>query len=172
MHWVRPFPERGQGQDTGATSAAPAIWRWGDTEVIMVPVLHRQAGAYQLRLLAFSTSGGLMFDQKIKPPMPGVGIFTDRRGGAPVVIIADNYQNIVGYSFSPTQGFQETFRKHLTRDQLRMSSPALLRDGHSVIRKHGSTQAWVLFGGPSPANWTEVSVPLTGSTPKNNASDS
>ncbi|MCA9457959.1 MAG: PQQ-like beta-propeller repeat protein [Nitrospira sp.] len=210
MLWVRPFPERSQG--AGATSAAPNIWRSGDTEVIIVPVLYNQQGAYQLTLVAFSTNGGLLFEQKVtgwapqvtgsgswgdafcaiyplcfnqqfglnptvlapntnqlpagvEPPMPSVGIYTGASGGAPLVVVADNYQNIVGYSFSPTQGFQEIFRKHLTKDWMRMSSPTLMRDGHSVVRGNGSKQAWVLFGGPNVVNWTEVSTALTGAIP-------
>lgn len=208
MLWVRPFPER-RGMGTGATSAAPNIWRSGSTEVIIVPVLYSQLGVFEFFLEAFSTTGALLFEQKVtswvptttggasvgdvlcainpfpgsclpetvltpgpnqlpsgvEPPMPSVGIFTGSGSGAPLVVVSDNYQNIVGYSFSPTQGFQETFRKHLTNDWLKMSSPAVLRDGHSVIRGNGSKQAWALFGGPNSVNWTEVPTPLTGATP-------
>lgn len=201
MLWVRPFPERSRG--AGATSASPNIWRWGGTEVIIVPVLY-QMGGYQLTLVAFSTDGAPLFEQKVTgwadtitasgagwgdfglnaifglketvlapepnqlpyealPPMPSVGIFAGTGGGPPVIVVADNYQNLVGYNFSPIQGFQEIFRKHLTRDSIRMSSPALLRDGHSVIHGNWLKQAWTLFGGPNSVNWTEVPVPLTGS---------
>lgn len=209
MHWVRAFPETSRG--AGTTSAAPNIWRSGDTEVIIVPVLHN-LGGYTLTLVAFSTTGAVLFEQKvtgwaaqitgsaswgealcaynplcfnqffglhpavlapgqeklplgIEPPMPSVGIFSETGAGPPIVVVADNYQNIVGYRFSPTQGFQEIFRKHLTKNWLRMSSPAIMRDGHSVLRGNGSKQAWVLFGGPNAVIWTEVSTPLTGATP-------
>jgi hypothetical protein len=206
------FPEHAQ-QGTGATSAAPVIWRSGADEVVMIPALYRLLGGYELRLLAFSTQGGLLFDQKVtgrgfdavtgdtdwgdafcsivpvclnkmfglektvllpnenqldpavEPPMPGVGIFYSGRGSMPVVVVADNYQYIVGYNFSPMQGFREIFRKHLTTDQIRMSSPVLLRDGHSAIRGHWQQQAWVLFGGPATVNWTEAVIPPSGSTP-------
>ena len=90
---------------------------------------------------------------------PAVAMFA--RGGEPVVVVADHYQNIVGYVFSPATGFQETFRKHLTNDArgIGMSSPVALRDGHSVLRGWGPGQEWLLFGGPHPINWSEVVLP-------------
>ena len=210
MQVVAPFPEHG-GQGSGA-AAAPVLWRSGGEEVVMVPVLYRLLGGYELRLLAFSTFGGVLFDQKVtgygfgpitssvdwgdafcsiypfcvnkifgldetipnpepnqlprgvEPPMPGVGI-SPNPGGAPIVVVADNYENLVGYTFSPAQGFAEIFRKHLTRDEIRMSPPVLLADGHSVIRGSWNDQAWALFGGPHPQNWTEVKIPASGTTP-------
>lgn len=209
LPWLREFPTGSQGGP--ATTAPPTIWRLGETEVVMVPAIYRHLGSYNLHLLAFSTAGDVMFDQKVtawtyavtgsadwgeafcriwplcinklfgleetepvpdanqlprdlEPPMPGVGLF--QSGGAlPTVVVADHHQNLVGYRFSPTEGFRETFRKHLTRDRLSMSPPVLLRDGHSMIRGNGTSQAWLLFGGPNAVNWTEVAVPLSGSTP-------
>jgi len=207
--WVASLPEGGGG--TGTTSAAPNIWRSGTTEVIMIPALYRRSSTYELHVVAMSTAGGVMFDQKVtewrvrevtgttdwgdalckiypfcfdkmfgikptvlipsgdklerdvEPPMPSVGIFGSGAGN-PVVVVADNYQFIVGFTFSPAEGFQELFRKHLTNDWISMSAPVLV-DGHSAIRGNGGSQAWVLFGGPHPVNWTEVSLPLSGSTP-------
>jgi hypothetical protein len=101
-----------------------------------------------------------------KPPMPSVAISKSGRGGRPTVVVADNYEYIVGYSFSPAEGFQEIYRKHLTIGQIDMTSPALLRDGHAVIGANSSDQNWLMFGAPSHvANWTEIVVPHTGATP-------
>jgi hypothetical protein len=84
-------------------------------------------------------------------------------GGDPVVVVADGYQNVVGYSFAPSTGFQEIFRKHFTNDErgIRMSSPVMLRDGHSVLggwnkKAHHLHQAWLLFAGPHSIDWPEV----------------
>jgi outer membrane protein assembly factor BamB len=203
--WSTDFPDKGMG--TGLTSASPNIWRGGGTEVVMVPVFYTTVGDYELHLLAFSTSGPLMFDQKVTawshgdvtseadtgswdafcnfipvcmnkllgldpvkevsigdPPMPSVAVASSG-GGPPIVVVADNYQYLVGYSFSPASGFKEVFRRHLNTGSVRMSSPAMLRDGHSAIRGNGPSEAWVLFGGPNVVEWPEVKIPLSGATP-------
>ena len=70
---------------------------------------------------------------ELGPLLPAVAL--SRAAATPVVVVADSYQNVVGYTFSPATGFQETFRKHLTNDArgVLMSSPVVLRDGHSVL---------------------------------------
>jgi hypothetical protein len=98
--------------------------------------------------------------RQLGPPLPSVGIVP--RSGAPVVVVADSYQYVVGYAFSPATGFQETFRKHITNDVrgIGMTSPVILLDGHSVlggwtdIGERG--QAWLLFAGPHPNNLPEI----------------
>jgi outer membrane protein assembly factor BamB len=215
MVWAAPFPEGTLTPaqfGTGVTSAAPNIWRSGATEVILVPVLHRSYNGHVISIVAFSTGGGVMFNQpvttvdygdvaggasvgetlcgiffflppcfleetvpvpepnelppEVNPPMPSVALFTSI-GNEPFVVVADNYQNIVGYTFSPEAGFQENFRKHITNDErgISMSSPVMLGDGHSVVRGNSDSQGWALFAGPHPVNWTEVVVPHTGTTP-------
>jgi outer membrane protein assembly factor BamB len=99
---------------------------------------------------------------QLGPLRPAVAMVA--RAGAPEVVVADNYQYIVGYTFSPATGFQETFRKHITNDArgVLMSSPVVLRDGHSVLS--GWTQdetglvqqGWLLFAGPHPTDWSEI----------------
>jgi hypothetical protein len=200
---------------TGATSAAPILWRAADVEIVMIPVFYRSFNGHELRLLAFSNAGDLMFDQLvtyvsygdvtggwgegkdvhwwclylfcglnaifgvdevdgyayggpdqlplgIQPPLPSVGIFGSPN---PAVVVADNYEHLIGYNFSPTDGFSETFRKHLANDRISMSSPMLLPDNHSVISASYGHQGWLLFGGPNIQNWTEVVVPWAVTTP-------
>jgi hypothetical protein len=174
----------------------------------MVPVVYRGFNGHDLRLLAFSHAGDLMFDQLVtqvdygdvtggsdlhwwclyllcfndffgldeteegpgpddlptdaQPPLPSVGVFGSTN---PAVVIADNYKHLIGYNFSPTDGFRETFRKHLANDRIAMSSPMLLSDGHSVISASHGEQGWLLFGGPHIQNWTEVVFPQATTTP-------
>jgi hypothetical protein len=102
---------------------------------------------------------------QLRSPLPAVGIVA--RGGDPAVVVADGYQNVVGYAFSLATGFQETFRKHLTNDTrgILMSSPAVLRDGHTALSawkrpEDGiADQAWLLFAGPHPIDISEVVLP-------------
>jgi outer membrane protein assembly factor BamB len=207
MVWARPFPEGGpQHWGSGTTTASPNIWKSGDTEVIIVPHMYPTYGGHALHVVAFSTTGALLFNHKVTyvgyeitsstdwtvllpslnrwfgleetEPLPGphqlpddatmglprVGMYT-AGSGDPIVVVADNYQNLIGYAFSPDDGFRELFRKHLTRDALPMSSPVLLRDGHSAIVGHSPDRAWLLFGGPSPVNWPELPVAVSGAGP-------
>lgn len=96
--------------------------------------------------------------------MPRVGMYTSG-GGDPIVVVADNYENLVGYAFSPGDGFRELFRKHLTRGAIHMSAPVVLRDAHSVIVGHSTDRAWLLFAGPSVVNWPELPIPFSGAGP-------
>ena len=96
--------------------------------------------------------------------MPRVAMYASG-GGDPIVVVADNYENLVGYAFSPRDGFGELFRKHLTRDAIQMSSPVVLGDAHSAIVGHSMDQAWLFFGGPSVVNWSELGIPFSGAGP-------
>jgi hypothetical protein len=98
--------------------------------------------------------------------MPSVALARSGSGGAPMVIVSDNYEHMIGYTLSPSEGFQEVFRKHLSHGQLNMTSPAILGDGHAAIGADTEDRAWVLFGAPDHVpNWTEVEVLHTGATP-------
>ena len=162
-----------------------ALCRGGNRTII--PVVYQGFNGYDLRLLAFSHAGALMFDQLVtqvdfgdvtgdwgdqafwcflarsfcleetesKPPgldfgyqapMPSVGVFGSRN---PAVVVADNYQHLIGYNFSPEREFREAFRKHLANDRIEMSSPMLLGDGHSVISAAHLGQGWLLFWRPA-----------------------
>jgi hypothetical protein len=96
--------------------------------------------------------------------MPRVGMYTSGDGD-PIVVVADNYENLVGYANSPADGFQELFRKHLTHGAIHMSTPVVLRDAHSVIVGRSTDRAWLFFGGPSVVNWPEMPIPFSGAGP-------
>src|SRR5262249_20981580 len=46
-------------------AAPPSMWRFGTTEVVVMPVLDRYPSAAELRLLAFSTQSGTVLGNKI-----------------------------------------------------------------------------------------------------------
>jgi hypothetical protein len=64
--WVQqiPFPQHG---GRGFTSAPPNIWRSGGVEVVMVPAHYKDPNtpSSQLRLVAFSTDGAILADQRV-----------------------------------------------------------------------------------------------------------
>jgi hypothetical protein len=64
--WIAqtPFPNHGGG---AATSAAPNIMRSGSVVAVIVPAIYRNvaAAAIELRLIAFSTGGAVLADQRV-----------------------------------------------------------------------------------------------------------
>src|SRR5262245_56372019 len=68
--------------------------------------------------------------EKIARPAPGPAV-VQVAAGPPLVIVADDLHDVVGYSFSPTDGFIERFRAHDPARFMR-SSPTLLSDGHTA----------------------------------------
>src|SRR5262249_2603649 len=90
---------------------------------IFVPSVNRWFGLDPTELLP--TLNQLPRDAALG--MPRVGMFESGRGD-PIVVVADNYQNLVGYAFTLADGFRELFREHLTGDVIRMSSPVMFGD--------------------------------------------
>jgi outer membrane protein assembly factor BamB len=105
--------------------------------------------------------GSTELDPDLAWGLPSVATFSTGES-EPMVVVADGDEHLIGYSFSPADGFTEVFRRHLAQGHLPMSAPTVLRDGHSVVVGHVDDKAWVLFGGPSAVAWTEVVVPVTG----------
>lgn len=69
--WVfaSPFPEHFSffvdHVGRGATTAAPNIWRKDGAEAIMIPVVYKGPFGRDLRLIAFSTTGNVLADQRV-----------------------------------------------------------------------------------------------------------
>jgi hypothetical protein len=162
-----PFPQIYNG---GATTAAPNIWRYNGAEAIMVPVAYPLpfSHGHENHLIAFSTGGQVLADAKISiespttygeqgditgfnvpgdgrkeivPPMPTAAIFTNPNGGTPFIIVADGFQNVVGYTFD-TAALTEIFRVTEGNESGRSGSddylafpttPMVMPDGHSVV---------------------------------------
>jgi len=94
------------------------------------------------------------------PPLPGVAVFADRRGGAPLVVVSDGMHDVVGYTFqlNPNQ-FNEVFRAHDTARQA-ASGPMVLPDGHSAAgTDDGNNGGRITFPGPSGTELKDVKVP-------------
>jgi hypothetical protein len=77
-------------------------------------------------------------------PMAGVAIYTLPGGGTPWVIVSDQLNDVVGYTFYPDGRFIENTRLHDTGRRMR-SAPAVLPDSHSAV----GTDKGVVFAGPS-----------------------
>lgn len=105
--------------------------------------------------------GSMLSPADAKPPMPGVAMYS-AGGSDPLVIFADNYQNIWGFSFSPNTGFRESFRRHVTNNESNffMTTPIML-GSHAVVRaftgpeyngqfpNERRAKGWLLYAGPS-----------------------
>jgi hypothetical protein len=185
LHWFTasggyvgqaPIPaDRGS---KGITAFQPNIWRSGNAEVLMVPAISEftYGSGHAVRLLAYSTSGGLLANQAVTtfnppvyggsgaedwqvyacimppflacgaaitggytpppgksftPPPPGPALFKSAGGAAPLVLVSDHIQDLVGYTFSGNS-FTETFRVHEDGFYMR-SPPVALPDGHTLV---------------------------------------
>jgi outer membrane protein assembly factor BamB len=94
------------------------------------------------------------------PPLPGVAVFADRRGGAPFVVVSDGMHDVVGYNFQlPPGKFVESFRAHDTARQA-ASGPMVLPDGHSAAgTDDGNNVGRITFPGPNGTELKDVKVP-------------
>lgn len=67
-----------------------------------------------------------------KAPLPAVAIYTFPGGGTPWIVVSDNLADIVGFTFSPQQGFFEGWRIH--DDKLRpIGQPMVMPDTTTYI---------------------------------------
>ena len=151
----------------GQTSAPPNIWHFNGAEVIMVPVWYRLFSNWELRLIAFSTTLGVLAVQPVtfvsaditvtwdppcfyfcKPdppilhlhwPDPGVAIFEYQ--GSPFIWVADGVRATVAYKFDLATGFFEVFR--FADDHQRTSSPPVALD--NVIAAVGTSDGVLKF---------------------------
>jgi hypothetical protein len=96
--------------------------------------------------------------EKIPRPAPGPAV-VQVSTGPPLVIVADQFHDVVGYNFSLTGGFIERFRAQYPPRFVR-SSPMLLLSGHSAVGtaliRRGSVDGAVFFTGPSASEPTPV----------------
>jgi hypothetical protein len=94
------------------------------------------------------------------PPLPGVAVFADRRGGAPLVVVSDGMHDVVGYNFqlNPNK-FVESFRAHDTARKA-TSGPMVLPDGHSAAGTDDDNNSGrITFPGPKGTELKDVKVP-------------
>ena len=102
-----PFPEH---VGRGAAGAAPNIWNYQGTEVILEPVVynHNLGGGYDTRLIAFSTSGAVIADTIvatfISTATGGMGWTTDNKYGCLVPPNFVCFLGIAGGEFGSSTG--------------------------------------------------------------------
>jgi hypothetical protein len=174
------FPERYSTfelyRGSGATSAAPNIWRFGAAEVLMVPVVYRVPGGTEIRLQALWLTGAPLADILVKHfsdeitgssdlnfpfwpvefhpgvdapsvvPFPGVAI--SFQGGTPFVMVSDRNHDLVGFTFEINGSAGQFTERFRTHDDgvVFASPPVVLSDGHTVI---GTTDGRLEFAGPN-----------------------
>lgn len=66
-----PFPEHNGG---GGTTASPNFWRFNGVELVIVPAIYRRqvGGGIDVRLIAFTSSGGIVADQRATSIVPEI----------------------------------------------------------------------------------------------------
>ena len=92
-------------------------------------------------------------------PRPGPAIFTYEGGGTPFILVSNQFQDLVGYTFAHHQ-FNEIFRVH-DESRIFLSPPMVMPDGHTVIATSGDHQGEIRFYGPNMNAWGPVKGPTT-----------
>ncbi|HEV8392330.1 MAG TPA: hypothetical protein VGQ35_20920 [Dongiaceae bacterium] len=97
--------------------------------------------------------------QDIVAPRPGAAIFTFPGGGTPFILVSNQFQELVAYTFAHRQ-FQEIFRVH-DEGRVFLSPPMVMPDGHTVIATSGDKQGEIRFYGPNMNAWSPIKGPIT-----------
>ncbi len=210
LAWQTRFPN---GFDGPSANAAPNIWKLpGDSDVVMVPADYpnRLTGGYDTNLVAFSSTGDMLDNVKVKSvvyqvygssdmplwcatlltilscllgsdfnpsggdyvadpatrlpentqvPHPGVAVVKFSSVIEPFILVSNQHQDFVGYSF-PGRRFREMFRVH-DENRYLTSGPMVMPDGHTVIAATGSDgKGRILFLGPNGVTWPAIKGPV------------
>jgi len=98
--------------------------------------------------------------ENVAAPRPGAAIFTYEGGGTPFIMVSNQFQDLVAFTFSNRQ-LREIFRVH-DESRILLSPPTVLPDGHTVIMASGnSEQGNVVFAGPNMNAWPAVKGPIS-----------
>jgi len=93
-------------------------------------------------------------------PRPGAAIFTYEGGGTPFILVSNQFQDLVGFTFSNRQ-FQEIFRVHDEGRRL-LSAPMVMSDGHTVISTVSNDgKSSIVFAGPNMNAWPAIKGPAS-----------
>jgi hypothetical protein len=98
--------------------------------------------------------------EDIAIPRPGAAIFTYEGGGTPFILVSNQFQDLVAFTFSNRQ-FSEIFRVHDESRRL-LSPPMVMYDGHTVISTVGSDKKRsIVFAGPNMNAWPAIKGPIS-----------
>lgn len=93
-------------------------------------------------------------------PRPGVAIVRFSSVIEPFILVSNQFQDFVGYSFS-NRAFREVFRVHDESRSL-LSTPMVMADGHTVIATSGGNgKGAIAFLGPNGVTWAPVKGPFS-----------
>jgi hypothetical protein len=93
-------------------------------------------------------------------PRPGVAIVKYSSVIEPFILVSNQFQDFVGYSFSNRE-FRELFRVH-DESRTLLSTPMVMADGHTVIGTSGDKgKGAIAFLGPNGVTWPPVKGPLS-----------
>jgi hypothetical protein len=93
--------------------------------------------------------------EDIVAPRPGAAIFTFEGGGTPFILVSNQFQDLVAFTFSNRQ-FREIFRVH-DESRVLLSPPMVLPDGHTMIMASGNSDGGnVVFAGPNMNAWPKI----------------
>jgi len=95
--------------------------------------------------LGFSSPAGQQH-APVPQPLPTVATYSNPGGGTPLIVVADGFENLVAYTFSGANFFDEIFRVHDETDVSAMvATPTVLVDGHTIFEAPDG----IRFAGPN-----------------------
>ena len=93
-------------------------------------------------------------------PRPGVAIVKYSSVIEPFILVSNQFQDFVAYSF-PNRQFRELFRVHDESRRL-LSPPMVMSDGHTVMATSDDKgKGAIVFLGPNGVTWAPVRGPLS-----------
>lgn len=115
----------------------------------------------------FNPSGGdyvedpaTKLPENTKAPRPGVAIVKYSSVIEPFILVSNQHQDFVAYSF-PNRRFRELFRVH-DENRWLLSPPMVMADGHTVIATSDDKgKGTIAFLGPNMVAWAPVKGPLS-----------
>lgn len=98
--------------------------------------------------------------QDIAIPRPGAAIFSYEGGGTPFILVSNQFQDLVAFTFSNRQ-FREIFRVHDEGRRL-LSPPMVMYDGHTTIATVANDgKGSIVFAGPNMNAWPAIKGPVS-----------
>jgi hypothetical protein len=82
-----------------------------------------------------------LLPRDIKAPLPPAAIYTFPGGGTPWIVVSDNLWDIVGFTFSPQQGFFEGYRAHDESWRL-IGAPMVMPDTETFVTGPTGIVTW------------------------------
>lgn len=142
------------GVSTGRVTGGSDLADWQVYSCLVPPFIHCFLPS------GFQSKGGQRH-APVPQPLPTVATYSNPGGGTPLIVVADGFENLVGYTFGGAN-FTEIFRVHdETSVAAMVATPTVLVDGHSIFTAPDGLR----FAGPNANPLSTISGMQTMAAP-------